>query len=174
MTEKGSRNYSGENLDIALDKIENEHDRLDQDIQRVVDRGERFLKIYLIVTSILATSFSIGAIEIPEPIWWRVPASLGVLAINGIYIKHNFDLMSPKLFEKLDYDLDNEKSLLPKSKLEEDEDMVKGYLIQGINKVNQENQNELKKISNEFNSTFEWFFLALVTNISVVVTLSVI
>jgi len=125
-----------ENLKDTLDLQENQFDRIDQDQERIIDRGYRYFKVYLISTSILAGSLSLvinhSLIDLECAHILKIILGGVGLIVNGIAIWKLWSFISPQDSAVLNYDLSDEDSMLAEETIEssrEDflEDMVSDF-----------------------------------------------
>jgi len=110
-----------ENLKDSIELQENQFDRIDQDQERIIDRGYQYFKVYLISTSILAGSMSFvmnhSMVALECAYILKIILAFGALFINGISIWKIWDFISPRDSAVLNYDFSDKDSMLAEQTL---------------------------------------------------------
>lgn len=167
-------NYQKYNLETTLDLIEKEYDRIDNDIQRMVDRTEGMLKVYLLATSLLVSALTFEGLNNVSSCL-KIASAAIVIPVNGLFLKYSLiDTIKPQEVKKLNYDLDDKGAILNRNKFDETEKDFLEYVINGINILNDENKGNLKDLEDSFKKTHWSFVVAIIVNISVVLAYSVV
>lgn len=167
-------NYKKSNLESALNLLEEEYDRIDNDIQRMVDRTEGMLKVYILATSLLVSALSFGDVNKVSTCYKLISVFIA-LPINGLFLKYSLvDTIKPQEVKKLNYNLDDSGAMLTREKFSDKEEDFLEYVINGFNVLNKENKGNLKDLEKSFKKTHWSFVGAIVVNISLVLIYSVI
>lgn len=172
-----SEHSSVENLQDSIELYENQYDRIDQDQERIIDRGHNYFKVYLISTSVLVSALSLGNIDFPMSTCLTLYLGTIGLGVNSVAIWKLWRFIAPKDFIQPVYDLNDEEAMLSKKTIEMDRE---DYLTAITNRWNDTVQQYQDKVHGEDNlsdrlgDVHQWVFLAFVSNILIVLTLIVI
>lgn len=176
-----SENSSVENLEDALELYENQYDRIDHEQERLIDRGDRYFRRYLYSSSILAGFLSLGPVTLPSSLCVSLWIGSAAFLANGLCIKKYREFIRPRDFVQLNYELNNEESMISKQVLRESRADFLGSMVKRFNK-NVKDYNEMVHgedededgLSGELKELHQWIFIAIGVNILLVVLLVVI
>lgn len=166
-----------ENLQDSIELYENQYDRIDQDQERIIDRGHNYFKVYLISTSVLVSALSLGKIDFPTSTQYMIYVGALALAVNVVAIWKLWRFIAPKDFIQPVYDLKDEEAMLSKETIEMDrEDYLTAITNRWDDTVQQyqEKVHEDDGLSDRLGDVHQWVFLAFVSNVLIVLALIVI